>query len=592
MSFQHHYVENPLKINQMNMQSSDMLRSNRPNSDPSYILGGKPLLLQHNPYVKSMLYERENAYPDIHKNTMGSKSLYINNNFQSSETEAIDKIYENLSNYEKTFEEMANAKLDDDFREEMVAIEQWFTVLSECQRTTVLYSLIQNISELQMKFFITVLQQNVKKNSLYNSFIKRPVSDSIHSSSTKHCSNDSSENSSMINSSSNETYYDEDEYQKNNFVESNLQNKTPSNQFACPLNMNEYSMALNSLSNVNLLNERTSSLTSGLTRQSNKTHTSTPPQQTSSSKPSSTTSSRKNSHSYMNTMMNDYNSIKNNSSNFSVLLNSMAGTSPNNQTMMNSQFLGNTQTNLMVNNKPLYSTESPRMTSFTNNSLLNQSAINSLINTSPFNKNSSTSALPVLSPSSPISIIGSNDDIFTSSNNPTSPIVSPIRPPKSTNNNPPTPIGLTSPIAAPKSSIFLDSQNERDGEKEKEDIIKRDRTNSMLLHEFMLESKDNKESNKNASILSNILSLSKEMNDMVNKNKERKKEKQVKNGITSPSSKAKKILSDEDESTILALHSSESVAGSTFTSPSREKGKIPDQIDLEMLEGMYCSSTK
>jgi len=466
----------------------------------------------------------------------------------------------------------------------MVTIEQWFTVLSECQKTTILYSLIQNISELQMKFFITVLQQKVKKNSLYNSFIKRPVSDSIHSSSTKHCSNDSSENSSMINSSSNETYYDDDEYQKNNFVETNLQNKTPSNQFACPLNMNEYSMALNSLSNVNLLNERTSSLTSGLTRQSNKTHTSTTPQQTSTSKTSSTTSSRKNSHSFMNSMMNDYSSIKNNSSNFSVLLNSMAGTSPNNQTMMNSQFLGNTQTNLMVNNKSLYSTESPRMTSFTNNTLLNQSAINSLINTSPFNKNNGTSALPVLSPSSPISIISSNDDIFTNSTNPTSPIVNPIRPPKSTNNTT-TPISLTSPISAPKSTNFLDSPIE--GEKEKEDMIKRERTNSMnnmLLHEFMLENKDSKENSKNASILSNILSLSKEMNDMVNKNKERKKEKQNKNVITSPSTKAKKILSDEDESTILALHSSESVAGSTFTSPSREKGKIPDQIDLEMLE--------
>ncbi|OUM63694.1 hypothetical protein PIROE2DRAFT_43216, partial [Piromyces sp. E2] len=61
---------------------------------------------------------------------------------------------------------MANAKLDDDFKEEMAAIEQWFMVLSECERTTVLYSLIQNISELQVRFFLTLLQQKVKNNPL------------------------------------------------------------------------------------------------------------------------------------------------------------------------------------------------------------------------------------------------------------------------------------------------------------------------------------------------------------------------------------------------------------------------------------------
>jgi len=557
MTYQQHYIENPLKINQMNMQSSEMLHNNRPTSDPSFNLGGKPVLYQQNaPYVKSMLYDRENTYSEIPKKIMTSKSLYINNNFQSSEAEAIDKIFENLSYYEKTLEEMANAKLDDDFKEEMAAIEQWFTVLSECERTTVLYSLIQNISELQVRFFLTLLQQKVKNNSLYNSYIKRPISDSVYSSSTKHCSNDSSENSSLINSTSADTYYDEEDYQKNSFGETN-----PSNQFACPLNMNEYNMAMNSLSNVNLLNERTSSLS----RPINKNHTSATPQPTPSTTVSSPATSRKNS--YMNTMMNDYSSIQNKSSNFSVLLNTMAGSSPNSQSMMNSQFLGNTQANLMVNNKSLYSTESQRIPSFTNNTLLNQSTINSLMNPSPFNKkNSTTSALPVLTPS----------HMSGNSGQQTSPKVSPIRPPKST---PTSNITVPTPIDAQKPT--MESQNEREGEKEKEGSSKRkERVNS--LHEILLSTK---EGSKNASILSNILSLSKEMNDMVNKNKERKKEKQVKSPVTVTSpSKAKKTLSDDGESTILASRSAESVAGSTITTPNREKGKIPDQIDLEMLE--------
>jgi len=99
MTFQQHYIENPLKMNSINLPTSEMMRNvsnnSRPNSDPSYNLGGKPLLLQqNNPYVKSMLYEnRENAYSDIinQKNGMISKSMYMKNNFQSSEAEAIDK---------------------------------------------------------------------------------------------------------------------------------------------------------------------------------------------------------------------------------------------------------------------------------------------------------------------------------------------------------------------------------------------------------------------------------------------------------------------------------------------------------------------
>jgi len=109
MSFHQPYLENPLKMNSMNMPSTNMIRNvtnTRPTSDPSF-LQNKPILLQqNNPYVKSMIYEnRDNTYSDIlNQKTMGSKSLYLNsttnntnnnssagNNYKSSEAEAIDK---------------------------------------------------------------------------------------------------------------------------------------------------------------------------------------------------------------------------------------------------------------------------------------------------------------------------------------------------------------------------------------------------------------------------------------------------------------------------------------------------------------------
>ncbi|KAI8930206.1 hypothetical protein BC831DRAFT_385594, partial [Entophlyctis helioformis] len=59
---------------------------------------------------------------------------------------------------------MARAKLDDHFRDELRAIEQWFSVLSEPERTTALYTLLQNTTQVQIRFFITVLQQMAQRD--------------------------------------------------------------------------------------------------------------------------------------------------------------------------------------------------------------------------------------------------------------------------------------------------------------------------------------------------------------------------------------------------------------------------------------------
>jgi hypothetical protein len=79
---------------------------------------------------------------------------------------AIDRWFEDLQHYEATLEEMAAASLDANFKEELSAIEQWFRVLSEAERTAALYSLLQSSTQVQMRFFVTVLQQMARADPM------------------------------------------------------------------------------------------------------------------------------------------------------------------------------------------------------------------------------------------------------------------------------------------------------------------------------------------------------------------------------------------------------------------------------------------
>jgi hypothetical protein len=108
---------------------------------------------------------------------LGSASM-----FQTPESEAIDQWFENLQNYEETLEDMAAASLDVNFKEELSAIEQClyfpssavslfdhtpgFKVLSEAERTAALYSLLQQSTQVQIRFFITVLQQMARSDPM------------------------------------------------------------------------------------------------------------------------------------------------------------------------------------------------------------------------------------------------------------------------------------------------------------------------------------------------------------------------------------------------------------------------------------------
>ncbi|KAJ5586771.1 uncharacterized protein N7459_002536 [Penicillium hispanicum] len=94
-----------------------------------------------------------------------SSEVFFNQQSQGQNTteDALDRAAQqwlaDIDQYETTLEEMAAATLDQDFKDELSAIEQWFRVLSEAERTAALYALLQQTTQVQIRFFIQVLQQ-------------------------------------------------------------------------------------------------------------------------------------------------------------------------------------------------------------------------------------------------------------------------------------------------------------------------------------------------------------------------------------------------------------------------------------------------
>jgi hypothetical protein len=104
-----------------------------------------------------------------------------------------------IDQYETTLEEMAAATLDQDFKDELSAIEQWFRVLSEAERTAALYALLQQTTQVQIRFFIQVLQQMGKNHPMSgvlspSNFDKDPMSNRLNDAMSK-LSVDSARNS-------------------------------------------------------------------------------------------------------------------------------------------------------------------------------------------------------------------------------------------------------------------------------------------------------------------------------------------------------------------------------------------------------------
>lgn len=72
--------------------------------------------------------------------------------------------YEDLEEYEGNLEEMATANLDQTFQDEMAHVNQWFGYLSDPEKTATLYTLLQHSSQVQIRFFIHLLQEMRKPN--------------------------------------------------------------------------------------------------------------------------------------------------------------------------------------------------------------------------------------------------------------------------------------------------------------------------------------------------------------------------------------------------------------------------------------------
>lgn len=100
-----------------------------------------------------------------------SSEVYYNQQGQGQNNDdAVDRAAQqwlsDIDQYETTLEEMAAATLDQDFKDELSAIEQWFRVLSEAERTAALYALLQQTTQVQIRFFIQVLQQMSKSHPM------------------------------------------------------------------------------------------------------------------------------------------------------------------------------------------------------------------------------------------------------------------------------------------------------------------------------------------------------------------------------------------------------------------------------------------
>ncbi|KAL1919167.1 uncharacterized protein VTP21DRAFT_2549 [Calcarisporiella thermophila] len=113
-------------------------------------------------------------YPHAPKGSSGYGS-------NSPEVLAINKWYENFQQYEKTIEDMAKASLDQTFKDELNAIDQWFGALSDAERTAALYTLMQYCNPVQIRFFITVLQDMARRDPVMGALLSpaNPSGDSM-----------------------------------------------------------------------------------------------------------------------------------------------------------------------------------------------------------------------------------------------------------------------------------------------------------------------------------------------------------------------------------------------------------------------------
>ncbi|KDR75301.1 hypothetical protein GALMADRAFT_98661 [Galerina marginata CBS 339.88] len=79
-----------------------------------------------------------------------------------SAIEGFERWIKDFQKYESVLNEMAKVTADTKFKDELTTIEQWFKVLNEPERTAALYTLLQQSTQDQIRFFVAVLQQMIR----------------------------------------------------------------------------------------------------------------------------------------------------------------------------------------------------------------------------------------------------------------------------------------------------------------------------------------------------------------------------------------------------------------------------------------------
>ncbi|CDH54321.1 rna-binding protein involved in translationalpartial [Lichtheimia corymbifera JMRC:FSU:9682] len=89
-------------------------------------------------------------------------------NLAPSDSDKLNNWREDLQHYERHLEDMMSVNLDQNFKEELQHVDQWFRFLSETERTATVYTLLQHSSPVQIRFFISELQQLIKRDPLHS----------------------------------------------------------------------------------------------------------------------------------------------------------------------------------------------------------------------------------------------------------------------------------------------------------------------------------------------------------------------------------------------------------------------------------------
>ncbi|KAI9300976.1 hypothetical protein BJ944DRAFT_243698 [Cunninghamella echinulata] len=110
-----------------------------------------------------------------------SENLKQNSILSSPEARLLEKWNEDLQQYDITLEKLSS--LENNVKEEIKHVDQWFRYLNETERTATLYVLLQHSSPVQARFFITVLKQ-LSQDPINDIYASPPPSSSSTTSTT------------------------------------------------------------------------------------------------------------------------------------------------------------------------------------------------------------------------------------------------------------------------------------------------------------------------------------------------------------------------------------------------------------------------